>query len=147
MNKNSTKLYITDTPAQSIPASGSVPVGNTELFFGSESSAIYVFDLGGDGFPRNKRLFGLAERGIPDGLHIDDNGRVWTGEADGIVVRSEEGKVLGMVNALAVEAVDVVDSGKQPLQNFGLAGDRIIVLAFTKIYQVRLSKAIVTQMT
>jgi gluconolactonase len=147
VNKDSTKLYVTDTPSTLIPGSGFVEASSLELYSGSDSSAIYVFDLSEDGFPQNKRLFGLAQRGIPDGMHIDDEGRVWTGESDGIVVRSPSGKVLGMINALAVQGEQVVDSDETPLQNFALAGDKVIVLAYTKIYQVQLSRAIVENMT
>jgi gluconolactonase len=148
VNKNSTKLYITDTPDPLIYGAGIVQTSSgQQIFTGSSSSAIYVFDLDNDGIPSNKRLFGIAERGIADGIHLDDAGRVWTGEADGIVVRSPTGKVLGMVNALAIEGAGVVDSDKSPLQNFALAGDLLVVLAFSKIYTVKLSSQIVTNMT
>ncbi|KAJ5612846.1 hypothetical protein N7510_006040 [Penicillium lagena] len=147
VNKDSTKLYVTDTPSTPIPGSGFEQVSSMELYYGSDSSAIYVFDLNDDGFPHNKRLFGIAQRGIPDGLHLDDNGRVWTGEQDGIVVRGPTGKVLGMINALAIQGKQGVDSDKMPLQNFALAGDKVIVFAFNKIYQVQLSHTIVKNMT
>lgn len=148
VNKNSTKLYVTDTPNPLVYGAGVVQTsaGQT-VFAGSSSSAIYSFDLDAGGFPSNRRLFGIAERGIADGLHVDDAGRVWTGEQDGIVVRSPTGKVLGMVNALAIQGVHVVDSGKSPLQNFALAGNLLVVLAFDKIYTVQLSSQIVSGMT
>ncbi|KAH8701082.1 hypothetical protein BGW36DRAFT_460139 [Talaromyces proteolyticus] len=143
VNKESTKLYVTDTPDPAFTGNGVKAVSSsTELFLGSASTAIYVFDLNEDGIPHNKRLFGIAQRGIPDGMHVDDDGRVWTGEQDGIVVRGPSGKVLGMINALAIQGEQVLDSDAEPLQNFALAGDKIIVFAFTKIYQVRLSRSI-----
>lgn len=117
------------------------------LYYGSESSAIYVFDITDDGFPVNRRLFGIAQRGIADGIHLDNSGRVWTGEADGIVVRSPAGKVLGTFSALAIQGIPVVDSGKLPLANFALAGDKLVVLAYDKIYGVQLSGQIVSNMT
>lgn len=148
VNKDSTKLYVTDTPSTQVPGSGFVQTSTSaEQYYGSDTSAIYEFDLSPDGFPYNKRLFGITQRGISDGLHLDDDGRIWTAEADGIVVRSSSGKVLGMINALAIQRPKVADSGQLPLQNFALAGDRIIVLAYTQIYQVRLSRAIVESMT
>lgn len=147
VNKDSTKLYVTDTPSKQIPGSGFVQTSSGEQYYGSDTSAIYEFDLSPDGFPYNKRLFGITQRGISDGLHLDDDGRVWTGEADGIVVRSSSGKVLGMINALGIQGSKVVDSDRRPLQNFALAGDRIIVFAYTQIYQVRLSRTIVDSMT
>lgn len=148
VNKDSTKLYVTDTPSTQVPGSGFVQTSTSaEQYYGSDTSAIYEFDLSPDGFPYNKRLFGITQRGISDGLHLDDDGRIWTAEADGIVVRSSSGKVLGMINALAIQRPKVADSGQLPLQNFALAGDRIIVLAYTQIYQVRLNRAIVESMT
>lgn len=147
VNKDCTKLYVTDTPNRQVAGTGSIEIDSSERYYGSESSAIYVFDLSEDGFPYNKRLFGITQRGISDGLHLDDDGRVWTGEADGIVVRSSSGKLLGMINALSIEGDEVVDSDQRPLQNFALAGDKVIILAYTKIYQVDLSRTVVRNMT
>lgn len=148
VNKNGTKLYITDTPTPLVYGTGASISSSGEIAFnGSASSAIYEFDLSEDGRPSNKRLFGIAERGIADGMHLDDDGRVWTGEADGIVVRSPTGKVLGMVNALAIQSIQTVDSDKAPLANFALAGDRLIILAYDKIFQVRFNRQIVSNMT
>lgn len=147
VNRNSTKLYITDTPNFANPGSGFVNISSKELYYGSASAAIYVFDVSENGFPHNKRLMGIAQRGIPDGLHLDDDDRVWTGESDGIVVRNSAGKVLGMINALSIQGEAIVDSDQAPLQNFALAGDRVIILAYSKIYQVRLSRTIVENMT
>ncbi|KAK4935519.1 hypothetical protein LTR10_023430 [Elasticomyces elasticus] len=148
VNKNSTKLYVTDTPDPLVYGASVVQTSSGQSIYASTSiSAIYSFDLDDSGFPSNRRLFGIAERGIADGLHVDDAGRVWTGEQDGIVVRSPSGKVLGMVNALAIQGAEVVDCGQSPLQNFALAGDLLVVLAFDKIYTVQLSSQIVSGMT
>ena len=146
-NRNSTRLYVTDTPSPLVYGAGTVATSAGQVYADSASSAIYVFDIDSEGFPSNRRLFGIAERGIADGIHLDDFGNVWTGEADGIVVRSPAGKVLGMVNALAIQGAAVVDSGQSPLQNFALAGDLLVVMAFDKIYAVQLSSQIVTGMT
>ncbi|KAK5122308.1 hypothetical protein LTR85_004219 [Meristemomyces frigidus] len=131
VNKEGTKLYVTSTPA-------SYNYGSN----GTASSAIYVFDLDQNGFPSGQRLFGFAQRGISDGLHIDDAGRVWTGEADGIVVRSSSGKVLGFINAMALLDASEVLAGYS-LQNFALAGDKVVVLALDKIWVVQLATHIV----
>lgn len=148
VNKNSTLLYVTDTPSPLVYGAGIVQTSSGQgVFEGTSSSAIYSFELDINGYPSNRRLFGIAERGIADGLHLDDAGRVWTGEQDGIVVRSPSGKVLGMVSALAIQGVGAVDSGKSPLQNFALAGDLLVVLAFNKIYTVKLSSQLVSAMT
>ena len=147
VDKNSAKLYLTDTPSPLVYGAGVIETSEAQVFAGSASSAIYVFDISSDGFPSNRRLFGIAERGIADGLHLDDFGNVWTGEADGIVVRNPAGKLLGTVNALAIQGAEVVDAGQSPLQNFALAGDLLVVMAFDKIYTIQLSSHIVSGMT
>ncbi|KAK4547660.1 hypothetical protein LTR36_000617 [Oleoguttula mirabilis] len=131
VNKEGTKLYVTSTPEPYYYGAN-----------GTASSAIYVFDLDQDGFPRDQRLFGLAQRGISDGLHIDDSGRVWTGEADGIVVRSSNGKILGFLNAMALLDAAEVEAGYS-LQNFALAGDKVVILALDKIWVLQLTTQIV----
>jgi hypothetical protein len=53
------------------------------------------------------------------------------------VVRRSSGKVLGLVNTLALQGPGVVDSGKCPLQNFALARVLLVVLAFSKVHTVK----------
>jgi len=131
VNANQSKLYVTDTP----PATYGATLG----LGGSASSAIYVFDLDEQAFPSNKRLFGLAERGVPDGIHIDDEGRVWTGESDGIVVRNTDGKIIGLFNSLTL----LGENQTMPLQNFALPGDTLVILALEKIWTLKLTREIV----
>jgi hypothetical protein len=74
--KDSTKLNVTDTPTQ-IPGNGLVHASpSEEQNYGSDTLAIYVFDLGPDGFPYNKRWFGITQRGMSDGLYPDNDGRI-----------------------------------------------------------------------
>lgn len=129
------KLFVTDTPPLTYGASGQA------------SSAIYVFDLDSQEFPVNRRLFGLPSRGIADGIHLDDAGRVWTAEGDGIVVRNAGGKVIGMFNALAILGASQKTASQGPLQNFALAGDKLIILAYENIFMVPLRDVVVTQLT
>jgi hypothetical protein len=35
---------------------------------------------------------------IAEGVHVDDKGRAWTADSEGIVIRSLAGKVVGAVN-------------------------------------------------
>ena len=58
------------------------------------SDIIYRYTLDGDCFPVNKRLIATV-RSYADGLPIDDYGRIWTGEWEGITVRRPDGKVVG----------------------------------------------------
>ena len=129
VNANQTKLFITNTPP--LPAYGANSTA---------SSAIYVFDLDDLGFPHNKRLFGIAERGISDGIHLDDSDRVWTGESDGIVVRNKHGRTIGLINSLTLLGVDP----PAPLVNFALAGNKLVILALNQIWTLELAAEIVS---
>ena len=103
------------------------------------SSVIYRFTLDDDCFPVNKRLIGTV-RSYADGLHIDDYGRVWTGEFDGIVVRSPTGKVLGVFNAEALQ-----DRKGASLANFALAGDKLVILAVDRLYVLQLGQNVTSK--
>jgi gluconolactonase len=128
-------LYVTDSLST---GAGGAAEGN-QGYAPTAGPNIYAFELNNDGFPINKRLFGLARSGYPDGIHVDDAGRVWTAEGEGIVVRSPAGKILGVFNAAAfgVEASD----GMQ-IANFALAGDTLFVAAFDSLYAVKLAEVV-----
>ena len=120
-------LYITGTAA---PFNATGGDGN-----GFNSSVIYRFVLDEDCFPINKRLV-AAVRSYADGLHVDDYGRIWTGESDGITVRGPQGKVLGVFNAEALE----MGSKLPPIANFAIAGDKLVVLALDRLYVIQLGQ-------
>lgn len=105
------------------------------------TSVIYRFTLDEDCLPINKRLVGTV-RSYADGLHIDDYGRVWTGEFDGIVVRSPTGKVLGVFNAEALQ-----DRKGSPLANFAIAGDKLVILAVDRVYILQLGQNVTSAKT
>ena len=113
--------------------------GGAGISFGS--SVIYRFTLDDECFPVNKRLIGTV-RSYADGLHIDDYGRVWTGEFDGIVVRSPTGKVLGVFNAEALQ-----DRKGSPLANFAIAGDKLVILAVDRLYVLQLGQNVTSART
>ena len=95
VNANQTILYVADTSAtDSTPqlAGGAGRMG---------PPAIYAYDLDDDAIPINKRMIGISRTGVPDGIHIDDYGRIWTAEYEGVVVRRPNGKVLGLFNSEA----------------------------------------------
>jgi gluconolactonase len=56
----------------------------------SRPAAVYAFDLvfAGASPPSvvldNRRMFAVADVGAPDGLHCDADGRLWSGEGDGV---------------------------------------------------------------
>lgn len=107
----------------------------------SGSPAIYEFDLDEKAFPVNKRMLGLARKGIPDGMKIDDKGRIWTAEGEGIVVRSQKGQVLGVLNQEYFES----EGQTIAIANFALAGNRIIVEAVDRLWLVKVQETLTTR--
>jgi gluconolactonase len=132
-NAASTKLYITDssatTPTYPILAGGASGTG---------SPAIYVYDLDADMFPTNRRMIGLSRTGVPDGIHIDDAGNIWTAEYEGVVVRNPQGKVLGLFNSQAYSV-----NATTHVANFALAGDELIILDVGRMWSVKLAKTVI----
>ncbi|TIB81230.1 calcium-dependent phosphotriesterase [Wallemia mellicola] len=114
--------YVTDTGAMN----GTV---NTHL-----PASIYAYDIiNDDGFLtfRNRRLFAHALTGVPDGIHCDDQGNVWSGVGDGVSVWDKRGDLLGLINVGTTSA------------NFVIVGDGlVIVLAETEMFAVRLDSSV-----
>ena len=67
---------------------------------------------------------------------------MWTGEYDGIVVRSPTGKVLGIFNAEAFQ-----DRKGKPLANFALAADKLDLLAMDLMYVLQLGQNVTSAET
>ncbi|KAF5637202.1 gluconolactonase [Fusarium tjaetaba] len=60
----------------------------------------YAFDLStisGEPFLTNKRVFAMADTGIPDGIKCDTKGNVYSGCGDGVNVWSPGGVLLGKI--------------------------------------------------
>jgi gluconolactonase len=66
-------------------------------------------------------------------------GRVWTGEAEGVVVRNPAGKIIGVFNK---EIFMATQSPKTEMANFALAGDKLILLALDAIIVVQLTESV-----
>lgn len=63
-------------------------------------STIYAFDVAtysGQPFLINRRVFAMADTGIPDGIKCDTNGNVYSGCGDGVNVWSPGGVLLGKI--------------------------------------------------
>lgn len=114
-------MYVTGTAAPFVPVGAD---GNP-----FNSSVIYRYTLDEDCLPVSKRPVALV-RSYADGLQIDDYGRIWTGEWEGITVRSAAGKVLGVFNAESL----VVGKDLPPMANFAIAGDKLVILALNRLY-------------
>lgn len=60
----------------------------------------YAFDLStisSEPFLTNKRVFAMADTGIPDGIKCDTKGNVYSGCGDGVNVWSPGGVLLGKI--------------------------------------------------
>ena len=125
VDPSSRYLYVTDVSATRLAGVGAARSG---------SVAIYRFTLDTLCNPTNKVLFALPRSGIADGIHVDDYGRVWTAEYNGIVVRGPSGKELGVFNSEKLNDQDI------PIANFALAGDKLVVLAYDRIWVVQLGQ-------
>ena len=106
---------------------------------GIGSPAIFVYDLDDDAFPVNKRMLGISRSGIPDGIHIDDADRIWSGEYEGVVVRNSQGKVLGLFNSEAISA-----KGGTHIANFALAGDTLVLLDMQRLWTLKLAQTVIS---
>ncbi|CZT44629.1 related to lactonohydrolase [Rhynchosporium secalis] len=132
VNAENNKLYVTD--------SGSTVIYGAGAETNSTSPAIYEIALDDKMRPVNKRLFGIAREGLADGLKIDDLGRVWTGEYEGVTVRSREGKVLGIFNSQYFQK-----GNAGHLANFALAGDKLVLLSLDRLWMVRLNQTVTSK--
>lgn len=141
VNANSTALYITDTtypsnitnsPFTAGPAGGKSP----------GSPAIYRFDLDAELRPSNKTLVALPSRGVPDGIHIDDAERIWTGEGDGVVVRNSAGTILGVFNKEVL--LEGGADAEYDIANICLAGDKLVIFALQRLWLVQLTESVIS---
>ncbi|KAH9816335.1 calcium-dependent phosphotriesterase [Teratosphaeria destructans] len=103
---------------------------------------IYRYELDQEMYPTTRRLFGTVRLGIADGLHVDDAGNVWSGEYEGVVVRSPKGKVIGVFNAEFFGA-GFGEGGTPPAQ-FALAGDAFVYADVERVWVVRLGREVVS---
>jgi gluconolactonase len=130
-SKDQKTLFVTDFGGDQHAAVWGIPaqVG---------APAIYKYDLDSDMFPVNKRIFGVSRMQAPDGIRVDDQGRVWTGEGEGIVVRNADGKVIGFFNAQFFTD----DPVNLAIVQFALAGDTLVVLGQNKLWTVKLAEMV-----
>jgi len=111
-------LYITDTGANQAPGT----------YFVGLPHHVRAFDVHEGRHLRNERLFAVVAPGVPDGIKVDRQGRVYTSSATGVQVFTPEGDLLGEIPAPGVA-------------NFTFGGpknDVLFILCDTVIWQVKL---------
>jgi gluconolactonase len=111
-------LYITDTGANQAPGT----------YFVGLPHHVRAFDVHEGRHLRNERLFAVVSPGVPDGIKLDAQGRVYTSSAIGVQVFAPEGDLLGEIMAPGVA-------------NFTFGGpsnDVLFILGDTVIWQAKL---------
>ncbi|KAH8703183.1 hypothetical protein BGW36DRAFT_368935 [Talaromyces proteolyticus] len=115
-------LFVTDTDR----------VHGSEGILDYKASTIYAFDIStihGQPFLTNRRLFAMADQGIPDGIKCDMEGNVYSGCGDGVNVWSPGGILLGRI---------VVEGGAANFC-FGQKGE-IFILNENRLWRARLGE-------
>lgn len=111
-------LYISDTGANQAPGT----------YFVDLPHHVRAFDVHEGRCLRNGRLFAVVTPGVPDGIKLDTEGRVYTSSASGVQVFTPEGDLLGEIMAPGVA-------------NFTFGGpdnDVLFILADSVIWQARI---------
>lgn len=91
-------------------------------------AGVYQFDVDQDGTWGNRKLFAFSSLGLPDGVHCDTQGNVYTGVGDGVIVYNSGGKLIGKIYTGTTAA------------NFQFAGQgRMVICAETELYYVTLA--------
>ncbi|CAF4012832.1 unnamed protein product [Rotaria sp. Silwood1] len=120
-NPRETTLYVSDT-APDLPGRGTF--------------IVYAYDLNRDGLPITRRIFSVSSAGIPDGIKVDNDERVWIGEGDGINVRDRDGKLLGTILGR-----DLCQSGV--ISNFAIHDRTVIILAQEKVWRLNIAARVI----
>ncbi|KAG5929999.1 hypothetical protein E4U53_002321 [Claviceps sorghi] len=116
-------VYVTDTDR--IHGNGTID--------DTRPSTIYAFDVdtsAGQPFLTNKRLFAMADTGVPDGIKCDVHGNVYTGSGDGLSIWSPGGNLLGKI---------LVEGGVSNFC-FGRAGE-IFLLNGNRLFRAQLASS------
>jgi len=111
-------LYVTDSGANQEPGT----------YWADKPHHVRAFDVVDGRQLRNTRLFAVVNPGIPDGIKIDQEGRVYTSSAAGVQVFTPDGDLLGEIRVPGVA-------------NFtfgGPANNVLFILGDTQIWQARL---------
>lgn len=58
---------------------------------------IRVFEVAADGSVSDGRVFCTIDKGAPDGIRVDREGRVWSSSGDGVQIFTPEGKLVGRI--------------------------------------------------
>jgi gluconolactonase len=91
---------------------------------------VRALDVTATGEVRNSRLFAEIEPGVPDGLRLDDEGRIWISAEDGVQCFEPDGTLIGKVLI------------PEPVANLTFGGpkrNRMFITASSSLYSVFLN--------
>ncbi|MFD0986338.1 SMP-30/gluconolactonase/LRE family protein [Methyloligella solikamskensis] len=85
-------LYITDTGANQEPGT----------YFPGLPHHVKAYDVKDGRYLQNERLFAVVSPGVPDGIKLDTEGRVYTSSGTGVQVFTPDGDLIGEIAAPGV---------------------------------------------
>jgi gluconolactonase len=88
---------------------------------------IEAFEVKPDGTVGEGKELCRLDRGIPDGIRVDAEGRIWSSAGDGVHVFSNEGKLLGKI---------LVPESPANLAFGGKDGNTLFITARTSLYSI-----------
>jgi len=96
--------------------------------FNANKLISYRYSVEDDGTFSNRKLFAFTSPGIPDGVHCDTEGNVYSGVGDGVHVWNPAGKLIGKIFLGKFAA------------NFRFVGaGRMVIAAQTELYYATLA--------
>jgi len=105
-------LYVSDTAAFNIPGG---------------PHHIRIYEVVGDGYVKNGRVFAVIEPGQPDGLRVDEHGNVFTSSQDSMQIYAPDGTRLGKIFVPETSA-NLTFGGKESDRLFITAGHSLYVI-------------------
>ncbi len=91
---------------------------------------IRIFDVTADGTLTNGRVFCNIDRGGPDGIRVDEAGRVWSSAGDGVHIFAPDGRRIGKI---------LVGEAPANLCFGGADGKTLFITARKSLYAVTVS--------
>lgn len=88
---------------------------------------IRVFDINPDGAVANAKIFAVIDRGGPDGIRVDSEGRVWSSAGDGVHIFAPSGDLIGKI---------LVPESPANLCFGGASGKTLFITARTGLYAI-----------
>lgn len=119
------RLYIADSGA-------SLGAGHPDPFVPERNRHIRVFDVAENGRISGGQIFATIDAGVPDGLRVDQSGRIWTSAWDGVRCYDPDGDLLLKVLLPEITSNLVIDE-RGPRQMFITASTSVYRLALGRV--------------